>query len=101
RHMEFFLDDKPLVSFHAEELMQRWTHGSGRLIAKPAGSCPRYQPAPQLSLTTIAGPDAGRTYPLTRQGLSGGRSESRAQVRDTSLSAHEFDDPLSTIVPLV
>lgn len=101
RHMEFFLDDKPLVSFHAEELMQRWKDGSGRLIAKPAGSCPRYQPAPQLSLTTIAGPDAGRTYPLTRQGLSVGRSESRAQVRDPWLSAHEFDIRLSSNGTLV
>lgn len=96
RDMEFFLDDKGLISFDSEDLKQRWAQGSGELIAKPAGSSPRYEPAPQLSLTTVAGPDAGRTFPLTRRGLSVGRNEARAQVRDPWLSAREFDIHLSS-----
>lgn len=96
QNMDFFIDAKPLTSFHSDELTQRWAYSTGQLIAKPAGSSPRYHPASQLFLTTVAGPDAGRTYPLTRRQLSVGRSEARAQVRDPWLSAHEFDIQLSS-----
>src|SRR5699024_2209538 len=88
-------------SLDANALIQRWADSVGQLVAKPAGSVPRYQPAPQLALVATAGPDSGRIFPLSRQGLSVGRSESRAQVRDPWLSAHEFDIRLSSNGTLV
>ncbi|MDN6637456.1 MAG: hypothetical protein L0L05_03795, partial [Yaniella sp.] len=94
--LEFYSDGAPLTSLDAKALIQRWADSVGQLVAKPAGSVPRYQPAPQLALVATAGPDSGRIFPLSRRRLSVGRSGSRAQVRDPWLSAHEFDIRLSS-----
>lgn len=94
--LEFYSDGAPLTSLHADALIRRWADSVGQLVAKPAGSIPRHQPAPQLALVATAGPDSGRIFPLSRRRLSVGRSGSRAQVRDPWLSAHEFDIRLSS-----
>lgn len=94
--MEFFSNGEPLASLDADALVQRWTGDVVQLVAKPIGSSPRHQPAPQLSLVTTAGPDSGRIFPLSRRGLSVGRSGARAQVRDPWLSARAFDIRLSS-----
>lgn len=94
--LEFYSDGAPLTSLDADALIRRWADSVGQLVAKPAGSIPRHQPAPQLALVATAGPDSGRIFPLSRRRLSVGRSGSRAQVRDPWLSAHEFDIRLSS-----
>lgn len=94
--LEFFIDNMPLATTDAADLNQYWANGIGRIVAKPMGSRHRQAPVTGLYLVTTAGPDSGRSFPLTRRNLTVGRGASRAQVRDPWLSAHEFDIRLSS-----
>lgn len=94
--VEFFCDETELISLDTQGLAQRWYDGVGQLIAKPVGAQPRHHPDSRLYLVSTTGPDAGRSFPLTRRNLSVGRNDSRAQLRDPWLSSHDFSIRLSS-----
>ena len=99
--LKFFVQGVPLEERTATDLSNLWSHGVGRLVAKPMNSTPQYQPESRLLLVTAEGPDSGRTFPLTRGNLTVGRASAQAQIRDPWLSAHDFNIRLSSDGPII
>lgn len=99
--LTFYTAHGPLEFISAERLLTLWPSGCGEIFAKPQEALIRTPPTRRLRLMTTTGPDAGRSFPLTRSALSVGRGAARAQVRDPWLSSAAFIIRLSSNGPLV